>query len=74
MEQKTKGLLDSGKFDMEASLYSANFMFCRQTEETLSSPEIIDTRTAESGTKKDPDENKYKKETKKLSTWMALGK
>ena len=27
----------------------------------------------ENGTKPDADENKYKKETKKLSTWTALG-
>eukprot|EP00092_Neocalanus_flemingeri_P002862 GFUD01003060.1.p1 GENE.GFUD01003060.1~~GFUD01003060.1.p1 ORF type:complete len:914 (+),score=90.26 GFUD01003060.1:82-2823(+) len=44
----------------------------RLNEDTLSNPEIVDKCTAESGTKKDPDENKYTKETKKLTTWMAL--
>jgi len=40
----------------------------RKEDETISKPEI----TEESGTKKDPDDNKYTKDTKKLSTWIAL--
>jgi len=40
-----------------------------EPEELISKAETV----AETEAKQDPDDNKYKKETKKLTTWMALG-